>query len=394
MMRRSQRGTTLIELMVALAIGLILSLVLFALLSVFEGRRRTVNSGGDLDQAGTVAMFQIDRWVRSAGSGFVQGSAYTYGCELFAAKGGSQILPTGSLPAPFDTDKLNPGTPGAFRLAPVLIIPGGTSPGVSVSGQSTATSDVLVVMSTGNQSGDVPALLTATPTVGAVPVSNTLPFASGDLALLVDRQPAASGGIAPCLVTQAADGSGGANTSMSLSGAYYSASVGTQGMTAYSSTAAILDLGNTSTLQPSFQLIGVGANNTLYTYDLLQVAATPLQMQAENVFEMHALYGVDTDGDNKIDSWVKADSGNYTVAKLGDGSQSAAALLKSIRAIRVGLILRTSLPEKDKVATVTTLRLFRDLGTPLTFTRSLAAGEQYYRYRTIEQTIPVRNNQY
>lgn len=391
MMRRPQRGTTLIELMIALAIGLVLSLALFSVMSIFEGRRRTVGSGADLDQAGSVAMFQIDRWVRSAGTGFAQGSSYTYGCKLFASKAGTQILPaTAALPAPFGS--VNPGATGVFRLAPVLILSGQTAPNVSVAGLSTATSDALVVMSTGNENAQLPLLFDAPATISGVTVKNALAFASGDLALLADQQPAAGGGVAPCMVTQIGTG-GGATTTMPLSGTYYASTVGTQNVTGYSTTGAILDLGNTTTLAPSFQVIGVGDNDTLYSYDLLQLVATPLQTQADNVFEMHALYGVDTNGDGKIDSWVKADSGNYSAASLGDGSQAAALRLKNIRAIRVGLILRTSLPEKDTVKAATTLNLFTDL-TGMTFSRSLAASEQFYRYRTIEQTIPVRNNQY
>jgi type IV pilus assembly protein PilW len=53
--------------------------------------------------------------------------------------------------------------------------------------------------------------------------------------------------------------------------------------------------------------------------------------------------------------------------------------------------MRTSLPEKAPVTTGP-LVLFSDLGTTLTFTRTLAAAEQNYRYRIIESTIPLRNS--
>jgi type IV pilus assembly protein PilW len=78
-----------------------------------------------------------------------------------------------------------------------------------------------------------------------------------------------------------------------------------------------------------------------------------------------------------------------------DGSLAAASLIKNIRALRVGLILRTALPERSPVNTNPTLTLFSSLNIPtLTYTRTLAASEQYYRYRTIEATIPLRNNNF
>ena len=66
--------------------------------------------------------------------------------------------------------------------------------------------------------------------------------------------------------------------------------------------------------------------------------------------------------------------------------------------------MRTSLPEKDIVASDNynkdtgkrTLKLFSDVtsagGTSLEFKRELTDSELHYRYRTVESTIPVRNN--
>jgi type IV pilus assembly protein PilW len=156
---------------------------------------------------------------------------------------------------------------------------------------------------------------------------------------------------------------------------------------------AAIDLGNVGKNRPpSFQLVGVGDHNTLYSYDLLQTVDTPLQARAEGVFELHALYGVDTDGDSKVDAWVSPSSGDYSLAALSAGTSAAASLLKNIKAVRVGLILRTSLPEKDVVSS-TKLELFSDINSgSLTYSRTLTDEEQKYRYRTIEATIPLRNN--
>lgn len=395
---------TLIEMMVALVIGLILSLAIFSVLSVFEGRRRTVVAGSDLDQSAGVAMFQIDRWTRSAGTGFAAAASYGYGCELFAVDdSGNQILPMKTaLPDPFAA--VNPGASGVFRLAPVLILPGQTSPGVSNAVTSGHVSDVLVLMSSGNGGSQVPTPFTAAATTASLAVPNTLAFSAADLVLLADRQPAATGGTAPCMVTQAGSATtSGAATAMPLDGARHAASIDSASVSNYSMTGVAINLGNVSAARPpSFQLLGVGGNDTLYSYDLLQTSDTPLQARAEGVFEMHALYGIGSTSDRTVDAWVSPGSGDYTVAALSAGTPAAAALLRTIRAVRVGLIMRTVLPERSGSAAgaasatatpATSLTLFSDLGdSSLTYTRALAGAEQQYRYRTLEATIPLRNN--
>ncbi len=56
--------------MVTLVIGLIMSLVIYNVIKINEGRKRTIMSVSDMDQAGTYAMYQLDQYIRSAGAGF------------------------------------------------------------------------------------------------------------------------------------------------------------------------------------------------------------------------------------------------------------------------------------------------------------------------------------
>jgi type IV pilus assembly protein PilW len=403
MTRRGQQGMTLIEMMVAIVISMVMSLAVFGVMSSFEGQRRTVRSGADLDQAGSVAMFQIDQWVRSAGTGFTQavgdGSnlavpkylSYVFGCQLFAAKSGSQLLPMPSaMPAPFASVLPGPtGSTGIFRLAPAVILPGQTTPGAS--GKK---SDVLVVMSAGSSDGQVPTAMASAATAATITLENSVPLQPSDFVLLANSQPSATGGAAPCMVSQVSSSFTLNSPSVPLSGTWYAATVGASSVASYpSTTGTVLDFGSlTSGTPPSLQVVGVGDNNTLYSYDILQLTSSPLQARGDSVFELHALYGVDTTGDGKVDAWVTADTGSYTPSTLLDGSQTAAALLKNIKALRVGLIMRTALPERDTVNTSPTLSLFSDLGSTLTYSRTLTGSELNYRYRTIEATIPLRNN--
>jgi type IV pilus assembly protein PilW len=278
-------------------------------------------------------------------------------------------------------------------------VSGGTTP--SISGQP---SDVLVLMSTGNDASQVPTPLSAVPQAAALPVLNISEFSPNDLLLLADKQFASGGGPANCLVSQAASTTPANGVSLPLGGTYYAATVSTRSVTDFTKQAFALDLGGATaggtSLPPSFQVVGVGDNNTLLSYDLLGLTSPALQAQSEGVFEIHAVYGIDSTGSssNKIDQWVKADSTSaYYANNLTDGSANALLLLKNIRAVRLGIIMRTALPERSATTTSTpdTLTMFSDLqsGT-ITFTRSMSAAEKLYRYRVIETTIPVRNNQY
>jgi len=180
-------------------------------------------------------------------------------------------------------------------------------------------------------------------------------------------------------------------------------------LTGFTDQGYAINLGNIATgNSPFFQVIGVGDNNTLYSYDLLQasgsLAPSPL---VEGVFELHAVYGVSTNAAGTIDLWASPSTDvNYKMSALMDGSAAATQRLRNIKAVRVGLITRTSLPENcvpvpatgpapaKPCSTGASLSpLFADLGA-LSYTRALADAERVYRYRVIEATIPLRNNMF
>src|SRR5258708_3673161 len=74
-------GFTLIELMVGLLISLICTLAMMAAFAGFEGQKRTTTSGNDAQQNGSYSLFQLERQIRSAGSGLTQGNRYNlWGC--------------------------------------------------------------------------------------------------------------------------------------------------------------------------------------------------------------------------------------------------------------------------------------------------------------------------
>lgn len=382
---------TLVELMVAMAVSMLLMLAIIGALTMTDASRRRAQGVNDINQAGTYAELAIDKLIRNAGSGFASVADYGYGCRLTAAKAGTQILPRPggtALPAPFNN--VLAGSAGEFRLAPVLIAPGQTSPGAS--GQP---SDVLIVMSGNSGHAEAPTSFTGQAGANALTLSSTQGFGASDVLLLVDQQLSATG-VADCLVQQVSSAFTSPSTTpgsatLPLAGSYYAESVGGVALTGLPVDADAVNLGNIdSGNPPSFLLIGIGEHNTLYSYDLLQTSATPLQAMADGVFELHARYGLDSDGDGRIDAWATP-SGDYAIDVLSSGTTAAASRLRSIKAIRLGLIMRTTQIDSSSAGKAT-LTLFGDLGEALIHRRTLDDTEQRYRYRTIESTIPIRNH--
>jgi type IV pilus assembly protein PilW len=133
-------------------------------------------------------------------------------------------------------------------------------------------------------------------------------------------------------------------------------------------------------------MFGVGANNTLFRYDVMlpSSAENPSQV-AEGVYSMHAIYGVGAAPGELV--WTPP-TGAYSSTSLLDGSAVANQNLRNIKAVRIALIMRTSLPEKVNVSPAT-LDVFESTGAGTNVTVNLTNAR--YRYRVVETTIPIRN---
>lgn len=364
------RGFTLVELMVAVAVALVMTLAITAVLIHSEARKRTATALNAADQNGAYASFVLERTLRSAGSGFMGQWDDLAGCLLQAADANAQLLPRSvAAPPPFDA------LPLRYRLAPALVAAGGNG------------SDTLIVMagSSGFSAAATPVALNSHG-AASVRLANTLGINGGDLLLLT------RGAGADCGVTQAApEFVGGASQTLELGGAYFHDPLGGSGLAAYTGAGAYaLGLGNADTNPPQFQLIGVGANQALASLDLLRLSgrdeAVPL---ADGVVALKALYGVDADGNGRLESWQSPGAAPWDLASLTDGSAQAGARLKQVFALRVGLILRTALADPAEVAPPS-LTLFDDL-PGLQHTRRLDDDERRYRHRVVEFTVPLRN---
>jgi type IV pilus assembly protein PilW len=109
---------------------------------------------------------------------------------------------------------------------------------------------------------------------------------------------------------------------------------------------------------------------------------------------MHAIYGIDSNGDGIQDTWVAPTvAAGYDVNTV----MTTPATMRKIIAVRVALVLRGEYYDKNTV-TPATLTLFSGLtnsaGTALPAlaqTVNVSANDQHYRYRVFEFTVPLRN---
>ncbi|MGJ7583419.1 PilW family protein, partial [Variovorax sp. RHLX14] len=274
-----QRGLSLIELLVAMVIGLVVTLAVTSIVVVGETHKRVTTSTNDMEQAGAYAAYVLDRALRSAGSSLAQSSQPpdrgVFGCRLNAAS----LLPAAAeFPTPFKKAFL-PGATSDLRVAPVLI---GKS-------QSDTGSDVLVVMGGDAVAGGIPRGLTDPGSATTLAMDNTVGVSAGDLVLVSQLN------TTDCLLEQV---TGTTAKVLTLGGKYYTAGKSTSLETLAASTSTyVTPLGNPVNSNVQFQLFGVGDNHTLVGYDLLQGAGNVTQALADEVAELHAIYGLDSDGD-------------------------------------------------------------------------------------------------
>lgn len=370
---RRSAGFTLVELLVAVAISLVLTLAITLMLVRYEGTRRTLTATNDSSIGGAYVAYLLDRSVRSAGSGFTQSWRDSFGCQLLVARSGTTKLPRSTaFPAPFAT------VPQTVRLAPVVVH----------AGVGTGGSDVLAVQ-TGASALAESALRvrTASATASQLRVPTTVGLRDGDLAFVFQNN-------TECLLQQVSSGFvGGVSDLLTFGGTYATAQQGTTRLQDMGATtpAFVAPIGNTTGNLPLFQLIGIGSNATLVTHDMLQLDGTDsVAAVADGVDDLRALYGVDTNDDGRIDSWQSPATAPWNAASLLDGSATARTNLSRIIAVRIGFLVRTSSPERSAVSP-SSLTLFSDLGSTLQVSRTLTSAERLLRWRTVEVTVPLRN---
>ncbi len=394
--RRHTHGHTLIELMIAIAIGVILVLAAFQVMATFEGHKRTTTAMNDSMQAANFGLYQLDLLTRSGGTGLTQVRKYATGCLPSYTPGAGSAVTNGVVSLPDIFGGIVGTTTLPLRLAPAVIFPG------------TAT-DAVMLMSGGAGFGEVPVKFTTAAAGSQLQLDNTIGFFPGDWVLVSGNaaNPTTAGA---CLITQVASTYAAETAENSLGNVALplrDASVGSVTLASFGANALVTDLG--SGTNASFLLYGVdGTQFALESVDLLNAPAT-VQRVADDVVLLRAVYGTNASANGYgALTWVNP-AGDYAPANLLDGSSAAATRLAGIKAIRVAIIVRSALPERwdasdQAIGTGTaasnqinngTYPIFAALNSTAVATAWIVPGTATnYRYREVEATIPLRNAYY
>lgn len=367
--RSNQRGISLIEMMVGIAIGIVCVLIILQLLSAWEARKRTTTSGNDAQISGTLAGFTLDRDLRLAGYGFGVATSDVMGCNVVANRSGTDV---------------------SFPLRPVEII----------KGTGDAPDEIHVLY------GNSPYFVATQPLVGSAAESKTLKsrdgFQLGDRVVVTGNTPM------KCqLVEITAQALADTVTLEHQSGATYTTLAGV------AKTATLNPAGGTGTLFTTGRVFDLGpapvesiwtvdtAKHSLMRYNRLIELPTDAVEVASDVVTLKAQYGIDTSANGEIESteWVD------TTTAATDWTQ--------VRAVRFGLLVRSRQYERPNTTTGTPIPVSTvaptwgngqsfvmknvdnsaDAGSSATAVNGAGADNNWrnYRYRVYEAVVPLRN---
>lgn len=360
----AQRGLSLVELMVGVAIGMIGVLVIFQTLAVWDKHTQTTSAGSDAQVAGTLAMYSLERDLKLGGFGFGTATPPDMGCRV----AGTAINPPAIL---------------QFPLEPVTINrdPGG----------GPDTIDVLH----GNSAFFVTRDTFTNATATTLRVTRRGGFMAGDVAVIAGNA-SASAASASCRlleITNASDPDGvtvqyGSGTYASFYRAGASAPVRFNPAAA---SAPGFVAGTIYSLGPRPERNTWSLDTTKQALVSTDMLSGFTRQVAENVVDLRAQYGVDgapRDGAITESEWVNAAPVDRT----------------TILAVRVALLVRNRQYEKGGDAPFANSASAPSWsGGPFRMTNvdgtrdSFRAGQadpnnwRYYRYNVFERVIPLRN---
>ncbi len=351
----SQRGFSLIELMVGLVIGLIATLVIMQVYATFEGQKRTTTGGADAQTNGALALYALQRDAGNAGFGLpvADSTANALNCPV-----GTAIDPDGA------------GAIPALDIFPVNITDGGAAAGNS---DSIAFRFGAGAFNMGTATTKISSTSGAT-----VAVANSLACAVNNIALVIN------GGLAcnSVAVTAIPDA-----THVTLA-ALPAAAVATANLSCLGAptTVAVPGAWNENLYSVVSNQLVVAQNGA--------AATTPI---ASDIVNIQAQYGISaTAASDTITLWVDASAATGWAAPL------ALANRNRIKAVRIAIVARNGQLEKTNVTTacssLTTAApagLCAWAGTAASpapaIDLSSDANWQRYRYRVFNVIVPLRS---
>jgi len=376
--RRTGRGFSLIEIMVGLVIGMFAILIVMRIFAASETNKRTTTGGNDAQVSGSVALYGLERDIRQSGYGI---SAYNIlGCSLSYTTSSDAASVTLS------------------ALAPVTI-----NPATSLVPAGDANTDTLLVIGGNSASPSEGDATTAATTTTAYAITTPTAFTAGDRVIA-----AATTRPSTCTLALA--------TVKSISGSTLTVVSGTAGV---ASGNAVYNLGPTPIARAYAVRNGnltvcdytaYDCGSTSYTSTLNSDVWVPV---ASNVVSLRTQYGRDITGISGSTSAMTGVVGSYDQTTPGGSADATTIPLycgwSRVIALRLAIVARSPTYDKDLPArydaktlptptwdgatanTTTTSTLSTVTPTAAAIDLSGNANWKYYRYRTVQATVPLRN---
>ena len=390
-MKKPSSGFSLVELMVAVVIGLIGTLVMFQLYATSEGQKRTTVSGGDSTQNGAIALYSIERDMRNAGHGLA--SLTLRAQPLYTWDSAAGVLPV-----------------KFFR--PALITPG-------------ADSDTIEINYATHSGLTVPNGIPATWASNVVPIPN-LPLVSssglqnGDH-IAICQDPAIDP-LSVCVYAEITNVAPGSIISIAAPPTAYINQNGVA-QTARNNPpagfqAALLGAVAADGFVLPANFVGTGLTPNAAAFNLGDLVSRIYTVQADHltlteagvvndfsdgIVAVRAQYGLDINNDAAVDVWVNPrgvqpnpvasftpDHANFLI---GTNLQIGASWA-GVRAIRIAVVSRSGNLEKTVVESRASIPLWTNpAGNPTPApSYTIPAGDgNRYRYQVFETIVPLRS---
>lgn len=336
---RRSAGFTLMEVIVAVVIGLLAVIMMMQLLALFEGNKRGTTGGADAQNSGVIGLYGVQRDIRQSGYGI--GTPSLFACNM--------TLPSG----------------GTVPVVPALI-----NPAAAIIPTGDANTDTLLVIS-GNANGNAQGNLITARSGQEFTVQSPASFAVGDAVIAVPA-------LNPCAANLVLGG------------------VSAVAATTVTATTAAIDAGTMYDLGPvpSVRAYAVrNGNLTVCNYmttncGLAQNAVSASAWAAAwvpvatDVVALRAQYGSDTgvSMDGAVDAF------NQT-------TPATACDWVRVGAIRLAVVARNSQYNKTNAdgTEVTASAPVWDGSADAPINLTADAEWQHYRYRVFQTVVPLRN---
>lgn len=333
-----QAGFTLVEIMVGLAIGMLATMVIMQVFTVFEAQKRTTTGTADAQTNGSIALYNIGRELQMAGYPLIPATDSPLECTTLTING----IADATLPN---------------RLSPAIIADGGAAAGAS---------DTITFRYGNSLMGGIPTQITAmgAPTANDATVGSNLGCQAGDITLITN------------------------GTTCAMSSA--NAVAGTTTITLADTTAAIT--GANLACLGAWNEITYAVNNGNLGRTVAPNIAVP---SVVGIVNLQAQYGVSAAANsNQVTQWVDASGATWAAPSVANRNR--------IKAIRIAVVARNAKIEPTAVTTAcSSLTAAAPTGL-CAWAGSVASPAPAinlsndpnwarYRYRVFETIIPLRN---